>query len=81
MRELEEVVNAAIELGESLGIFIEMPGFEFPEIIINPVESLEKKLEYWKATYDDNLEHKHAKGIRIIDWNFADYYFIKKEGD
>ncbi len=43
-----------------------MPGFEEPELIINPVVNLKKKLEYYKATYTDNLEHKYAKGIKIV---------------
>lgn len=43
-----------------------MPGFDQPELITNPPANIEKKLAYYKATYDENLEHKHAKGIRII---------------
>lgn len=66
MNDLELMVNRAVKLDESLGLFIEMPGFPEPELIVNPVANLEKKLEYWKNTYDDNLEHKHAKGIKIV---------------
>lgn len=71
MNDLEKVVNEAIKLDEPLGLFIEMPGFEKPELIINPVENLEKKFEYWKDTYGEDLEHKHAKGIKIINWTYA----------
>lgn len=70
INDLEKVVNKAIELNEPLGLFIEMPGFPKPELIINPVENLEKKLEYYRNTYDINLEHKHAKGIKIIGYTF-----------
>lgn len=70
MVELELVMNVAIEDKIGFGVFIEMPGFPNPEFIINSVGNLPKKLEYYKATYDDNLEHKHAKGIKIIGYTF-----------
>ena len=70
MNDLEDIVSKAIELDNPLGLVIEMSGFPKPELIVNPVENLEKKLEYWKNTYDDNLEHKHAKGIKIIAYTF-----------
>ena len=70
MKELEQVVNEAIEKNRSLGLFIEMSGFPKPELITNPVENLEMKLEYYKKTYDEDLEHKHAKGIKIIGYTF-----------
>ena len=70
MIELELVMNVAIEDEIGVGLFIEMPGFEKPELITNPLENLTKKLEYYKTTYDDNLEHKHAKGIKIIGFTF-----------
>lgn len=70
MGELEEMIDMAIETEQSLSLLIEMPGFEEPEMITNPAVNLKKKLEYYKKTYDDNLEHKHAKGIKIIGYSF-----------
>lgn len=70
MKELELIVSKAIRLDESLGLFIEMPGFPEPELITNPVANLNKKLEYWKNTYDETLEHKYAKGIKIVGYVF-----------
>lgn len=71
MNDLEKIVNKAIEVNEPLGLFIEMPDFPQPELIINPVANLEKKLEYYKKTYNQNLEHKHAKGIKITGYTFC----------
>lgn len=71
MSELEFVVKTAIQTKQPLGLLVEMPGFESPEMIVNPIENLEKKLEYWKKVYDDNLEHKNAKGIKIIAYTFC----------
>lgn len=70
IEDLEAIINKAIATKQPLGLFIEMPDFEEPEMIINPVVNLEKKLGYYKKTYDENLEHKHAKGIRIIGYTF-----------
>ena len=80
--DLEVVVNKAIESELSLGIFVEMPGFPMPELITNPVVNLEKKLGYWKKTYDENLEHKYAKGIKIVGTTLGLYTgsFVR-EGD
>lgn len=70
MNDLEEAIQIAINVNEDIGIFIEMPGFEYPEVIYNPPENLRKKLEYYKQTYDENLEHKYAKGIKITEYTF-----------
>jgi uncharacterized protein involved in tolerance to divalent cations len=69
--DLEFIIKTAMKTKQSVGVFIEMPGFESPEIIINPVENLEKKLEYYKNTYDENLKHKYAEGIKIIGYTFC----------
>lgn len=70
INDLEKIIGIAIRENEPLGLFIEMPGFEQPELITNPAINLSKKLEYYKNTYDENLEHKHAKGIKIIGYTF-----------
>jgi len=69
--DLEFIIKQAIKTKVNVGVFIEMPGFESPEIIINPVENLEKKIEYYKNIYDENLNHKHAEGIKIIGYAFC----------
>lgn len=71
MNDLENIIDLSIKENEPLGLFIEMPGFEQPELIINPVVNLRKKLEYYKNTYDENLEHKYSKGIKIIGYTFG----------
>lgn len=70
MSDLETLINKAIKDNEPLSLFIEMPDFPMPELITNPVPNLEKKLKYYKNTYDENLEHKHAKGIKIVGYTF-----------
>lgn len=54
-----------------VAVRIEMEGFLEAEIIVNPIVNADSKLEYYKKTYDENLNHKHAKGIRIIGCTFG----------
>lgn len=55
-----------------IGLLIEMPGFTMPELIINPRANFDKKLEYLLNTYDENLEHKYSKGVKIIGFTFGE---------
>ena len=71
MKDLEFAVEMAIKESKSLSLLISLPGLDSPEMITNPVENLEKKLEYYKATYDDNLEHRHAKGIKVVGYSIG----------
>jgi len=66
MESLEGHAKECLEKNLPLQVLIDMPGFDFPEMITNPPENIEKKIEYYKATYDENCNHKHAKGIRIV---------------
>lgn len=66
MNTLENHAAKCVENNTELTVLIDMPGFESPEMITNPPENIEKKIEYYKATYDENCNHKHAKGVRVI---------------
>ena len=70
MKDLENIIKVAISENKPLSLLIEMPEFPKPELITNPVENLEMKLGYYKKTYGEDLEHKHAKGIKIIGYTF-----------
>ncbi|WP_373896402.1 hypothetical protein [Virgibacillus sp. CBA3643] len=73
MGYLESCFNRAKELGKNfVAIRIEMEGFPEPEIIVNPIINADSKLAYYKKTYDEELNHKYAKGIRISGFSFAD---------
>jgi len=57
-----------------VGVLIEMPGFKKPEVIINPNDNFDNKFAYYREAYDENLNHKHAKGIRIIGFTYGDSF-------
>jgi hypothetical protein len=75
MVELEYDFNEAIkQRAKFIGVLIKMPGFDRPEVIINSYENFNKKLAYYKKTYDEDLEHKFSKGIKIIDSCYGNSY-------
>lgn len=81
MGYLEALFKRAIEVeAEYVAVKIEMNGFPSPEIIINPIENAESKLKYYQNIYDENLNHKHAKGIRIIEFTYG-YSFEEIENE
>lgn len=64
-----------------VGVLIEMKGFPKPEVIINENANFDSKFDYYKKTYDENLDHKHAGGIiKIIGFTYGDSFEdIEKE--
>lgn len=57
-----------------VAVLIEMEGFEKPEFIVNEYENIQTKLAYYKNTYDEDLNHKFAKGIKIIGCTYGDSF-------
>lgn len=57
-----------------IGVLIEMEGFEKPEVIINSYANFDKKLEYYTSSYDENLNHKFAKGIKIVGFTYGESF-------
>jgi hypothetical protein len=46
-------------------------GLDGYEIIVNPNENFEKKIEYYMATYDNDLRHKFAD-VKIVGFTYGD---------
>jgi len=57
-----------------VGVKIQIEGFERPEVIINPYENFDSKLEYYKKAYNDDLTLKAFNGIKIISFTCGDNY-------
>jgi len=73
MLDLEECIKSAKEcMLEYIGVKIQMEGFREPEVIINPFNNFDAKLEYYKKAYNDNLILKTFNGIKIIDFTAGD---------
>jgi hypothetical protein len=66
MEELEDLFAVAKKKGWYTALVIDMEGFPMREIIINHPNNLDEKLAYYKKTYTNDLDHKFAKGIRVV---------------
>lgn len=73
MSHLENCFEEAKLLGVPyVAVKIEMAGFPEAEIIINKRKNIDSKLAYYQKTYDENLNHKFATGIKIIGFIYGD---------
>jgi len=57
-----------------VAVLIEMEGFDRPEVIINPLLNFDKKFKYYLDAYDENLNHKHAPGIKIVGFTYSNNF-------
>lgn len=72
MKNLEICFERAKKNGAKfVAVSIEMEGFPESEIIVNPIVNADSKLAYYKKVYDEELNHKHSKGIRIKGCTFG----------
>lgn len=84
MSSLQQVFETAIKNNsEYVAVKVSMSGFEGCEIIINPTNNFQAKLEYYKNAYNDNLTLKTFNGIKIIDATYGsmidiDNYFKER---
>jgi hypothetical protein len=53
-----------------MGIVVTVPGSGQHEVIINPKENFESKMEYYQKVYDDELKHKNAP-LEILRFGFS----------
>jgi hypothetical protein len=75
MTNLENSFAGAKEKGSRfIGLVIRTDGFPEDEVIINKNANFDSKLAYYQKTYDENLNHKFAKGISIIGFTYANCF-------
>ena len=57
-----------------VGVLIHMDDFSKDEIIINENANFDSKFDYYKKVYDENLNHRHAKGIKIVGFTYGNSF-------
>lgn len=57
-----------------VGVCISTVGNEANEIIINPNVNFDKKLEYYKKAYNEDLVLKTYAGIKITGFTYGDTF-------
>lgn len=64
-------IEAKMRGMDFVGVSIKTPTLTSPEIIINPFDNLEAKLDYYITAYDDNLHLKACNTIQITNIAYA----------
>lgn len=73
LKDLEELFEDAIKDNSNyMAIIIKTEGYQDAEIIINSRVNFDKKLEYYKRAYNDDLTLKSFNGIKIVAGICAD---------
>lgn len=79
MLSLQYVFEKAIrDNSEYVAVKVMMTGFEGCEIIINPTENFNAKLEYYKKAYNEDLTLKTFNGIKIVNVAYGSLSDIEK---
>ena len=55
------------ENGNMLGIEVTIPGQDATELIVNGLDSIDNKVNYYCKAYDENLVHSMNDKIKIVD--------------
>lgn len=53
-------------------VLVSVPNCNDNELIINPLTNFEDKLKYYLETYDEELNHKYAKGVKIMGFGVSE---------
>lgn len=70
IRAVEDIRNNK----QDLCVAVTIPGQKDVEYIINKNKSIKNKLEYYKNTYNDKLEHCMNDRIKIVRVFGVDFY-------
>ena len=66
IEELKKAFEKCKQQSRGIEILIEMPDLPSCEVICNPYENLDKKLDYYLKAYNENLTLKTFDKIKII---------------
>lgn len=66
-KELENVFEECRKNNVPICVVFKISDMKEYELIINPPENFDKKLEYYKNNYDEHLHHKSCSGVEIVN--------------
>ena len=66
--------EASIKEKKYVGVKIQMESFPKAEIIINQTENFDRKFEYYKHSYNDDLTLKTFTGVKIVGFTYGDTF-------
>lgn len=73
-QDLIDAFDECIKYNLPICIVLKLPETPANELIINPPDNFEKKIDYYKNTYDDNLINKNNPEIKILNAFPIEFY-------
>ena len=62
MKTFENFINLGVEY---IGVYVKVPNLEKPELILNPIENANRKLDYYIKHYDDDMRLNSINSVEI----------------
>lgn len=67
MKDLVDAFEECKKYNLPICVVLKLPDTPSNELIINPPDNFEKKLDYYKNMYDENLVNKNNSEIKILN--------------
>lgn len=75
LTNLNNCFESAITVGAKfIGVSVSIPEQTAVEVIINERGSFKSKQDYYNHAYNDDLNHKHAAGIKIVGFTYGNTF-------
>ena len=80
MTNLEIAFNSAKAMGmKYIGVLIETPFLNSPELIISDIANFDNKLHYYKTCFNYDLTNKSSSNIKIVGFTFGNHLYEIEE--
>lgn len=81
MKDLVDVFNECKKYNLPICVILKLPDTPSNELIINPPDNFEKKLDYYKDIYDENLVNKNNSEIKIVNAFPIEFFLNSTDSD
>lgn len=81
MKDLVDVFNECKKYNLPICVILKLPDTPSNELIINPPDNFEKKLDYYKNIYDENLVNKNNSEIKIVNAFPIEFFLNSTDSD
>lgn len=81
MKDLIDAFEECKKYNLPICVILKLPDTPSNELIINPPDNFEKKLDYYKTMYDENLVNKNNSEIKIVNAFPIEFFLNSTDSD
>lgn len=81
MKDLIDAFEECKKYNLPICVILKLPDTPSNELIINPPDNFEKKLDYYKNMYDENLVNKNNSEIKIVNAFPIEFFLNSTDSD